>query len=346
MVIKKQGSILIFVLFIMLVLSLLTLSFGYRSSLESRTTRQQLILAQLQAQAESAAAIAISLLQQNTNAYDHRAELWHSHPPLAGPDWLPDWSATEGQESSDFVTDYQVIDEEGKLNVQYASSTDLEKLGMTPEQIASLFDWIDADDNTQSEGAEEGLYQSLPNPYHAKNGPLEFLEELLLIRGFSLRDYLGEDQNHNQRLDPEEDDGSISEPPDNADGQLQLGWVDLLTCYGAGKINLNTAAQPILETLPLSSEAVGQIVGYRHYDRQSSGSLEDHVFTAETDIDQLQGLTETDRQILKEIAVFKSEHFRIFIRSLHLPTGLSYQLQVLMRMNQAEPEILQWKADL
>jgi hypothetical protein len=169
------------------------------------------------------------------------------------------------------------------------------------------------------------------------------LDELLLIRGFSGQDHLGEDANHNLTLDACENDGSLSYPPDDANGRLRLGWIDLLTCVGDGRININTAPEAVLRTLPISPMAVSQILGYRAFDEHSRGELKDHVFRRPSDIEQLQGLTDIDREVLLGLARFESEHFRIFVQARHLPTGLEVNLQVLVRMMSDKPQILQWK---
>jgi general secretion pathway protein K len=51
--------------------------------------------------------------------------------------------------------------------------------------VDSILDWIDTDDLYREHGAENDYYKNLPNPYKAKNGPLDTLEELLLIKGMS-----------------------------------------------------------------------------------------------------------------------------------------------------------------
>ena len=327
---------------VMTVLGLAAISFAYRAGIESRTVRDRVVMIQLKAHAASAVAIALGQLMENTNDFDHHAEPWHTHAPLAAEEWLSGWTEGQAGQASVFITNYQVIDEESKLNVSLASSEALEKLGMSIEQIASFFDWMDSDNVAQAEGAENEYYLVRPQPYYCKNAPLQILDELLLIRGFGPLDYLGEDANHNRILDATENDGSVHYPPDDANGELRLGWVDLLTCVGDGQININTAPQAVLEALPISTDAVDQIVGFRAFDEHSSGNLEDHVFRSQLDIDQLQGLTEIDREALAGIATFNSTHFRIFVQSVHLPTGLRYHLQVLVRTGQ-KPEILQWK---
>ncbi|HET6429936.1 MAG TPA: hypothetical protein VM389_11065 [Phycisphaerae bacterium] len=344
---RRRGSLLVAVLFVMSVLSLAAVSFAYRSALCRRSVRDRCLIRQLRLQAESAARIALARLAEDVNDFDHPAEPWRMHGALAAEDWLAAWGPDDSGWASGgrFEADYVVIDEEGKLNVRYASGEDLRKLGMTPGAIAGLFDWIDGDDATASEGAETPYYLGRSPPYRCKNAPLELLEELVLIRGFSPSDYWEEDADHDGVLDPNENDGGLSAPDDDADGRLRQGWVDLLTCAGDGRINLNSAPPAVLETLPLSDGAVRQIVGFRAFDERSSGQLTDHAFRSAEDIDQLQGLTDADREVLKRAGKFRSEFFRIFVRTRHVMTDLHVELEVLARRAEGgsgPPEILLW----
>jgi hypothetical protein len=302
------------------------------------------VSAALRCQAESAVAVAMARLAGNTNDFDHLAEPWHTHGPLAAEGLQPERSTGTDGAPPEFVTDYQVIDEEGKLNVLYASSEDLARLGLSAAQIASLFDWMDGDDIVQAEGAEGAFYEDGSLPHQCKNSPVEVLEEILLIKGFGLRDWYGEDADHDRTLDPCENDGSMSEPLDDADGVLRPGLADLLTCVGDGKININTAPAEVLDTLPLSNGAVDQIVGFRSFDENSSGSLEDHVFRSAEDIVSLQGLTPSDKSVLSAVCRFRSEHFRIYVQARDTRMGLSCCLEVLVRVVGNRPTMVQWKA--
>lgn len=149
-------------------------------------------------------------------------------------------------------------------------------------------------------------------------------------------------------LDPEENDGlangalDIGNNPDNADGVLQPGLIDLLTVRGDGKINLNTAPRSVLATLPISDDAVDQMVGFRAFDRNSRGSLDDHVFRSAEDIQTLNGLTDTDRDVLVSLSRFTSDYYRIHVQSWHRPTGLRHHLEVLVHVSDAEPGVLAW----
>ena len=337
----SKASILILVLFVMVVLSMVALSFAYRAGLESRLVAHRAVMTRLRAHAFSAAAIAMARLVENSNDFDHPAEPWCPHQPLATEGWLPDWSEDQARRRADFVTDYRVIDEDGKLNVLFASSEALEGLGMSVEQVAGLFDWMDADDIPRSEGAEADYYRLLPNPYRCKNKPLEFLEELLLIRGFGATDYYGE--HYDRQMRTYEDEYTRGSSSETGYGTVPIGWVRLLTCVGDGRINLNTAPVAVLDTLPLSEGAVDQITGFRDFDENSSGRLEDHAFRSDGDVDQLQGLTEIDKDVLRLVGKFSSEYFRILVHSRHLKTGLEYRLEALVRMRGNRPEILRWK---
>ena len=48
-----------------------------------------------------------------------------------------------------------------------------------------MLDWIDPDNNQHVGGAESDYYESLDPPYQAKDGPMDDLSELLLVRGIT-----------------------------------------------------------------------------------------------------------------------------------------------------------------
>ncbi len=103
--------------------------------------------------------------------------------------------------------------------------------GMTLEISEAIFDWIDEDTDLREHGAENEYYQTLTPPYECKNGKLETLDELLLIRDITPQVLFGEDANRNGLLDPNENDGPLTAPFDNADGFLDRGWSAYLTVY-------------------------------------------------------------------------------------------------------------------
>lgn len=107
--------------------------------------------------------------------------------------------------------------------------------GMTYELADAILDFIDDDETPRTYGCESEYYGGLQPAYSSKNSPLESLDELLLVRGVTPEYLYGEDVNRNGLLDPNENDGDASWPPDNADGALQFGWSAYLTVFGREK---------------------------------------------------------------------------------------------------------------
>ena len=150
---------------------------------------------------------------------------------------------------------YGLTDEASKLNVNTATEEMLGKVpGFTSSLTQALLDFLDPDDTPRPEGAEQEYYDALPSPYKVFNGPLSTLDELLLVRGFTPQILYGEDANLNFTLDPNEDDGDQSWPPDNTDGKLNAGLYPLLTVAsydldqtsdGIPRVNLNDPQDPI-----------------------------------------------------------------------------------------------------
>ena len=147
--------------------------------------------------------------------------------------------------------EYGVTDEAGKINLNSASLEMLLKLpGMTSELAASIIDWRDEDSEISTGGAENEYYLALSEPYDCKNGPLETVDEILLIKGASEDLLYGEDTNLNGVLDDHENDGDNSEPSDNRNGRLDTGFYDYVTVYsveanvdseGSQRLNINEA---------------------------------------------------------------------------------------------------------
>jgi len=112
--------------------------------------------------------------------------------------------------------------------------------GMTEQIADAILDWIDEDDEPREFGAEVSHYSSLVPAYAPKNGPLETVEELLLVRGVLPQLLFGFDVNRNGAIDATEVNGDGSQAlastgVDNSDGTLDLGWSAYLTLYSQEK---------------------------------------------------------------------------------------------------------------
>lgn len=117
---------------------------------------------------------------------------------------------------------YGVIDEAGKINLNALLQIDpsgevafdvLMKLrsqlpSMTEEIADAIIDWIDTDDEPRPAGAENAYYSAQTPGYLCKNGPLDSLEELLLVKGMTPELLFGADRNRNGVEDQGENDGN------------------------------------------------------------------------------------------------------------------------------------------
>ena len=152
---------------------------------------------------------------------------------------------------------FGMIDESGKLNLNSILGWGLSDTAnrnllmnlpyMTYDVADAILDWLDTDDTPRQYGTESDYYMSLPQPYHAANGPLASLDELLMVKGVTPALLYGEDLNRNGIMDAGEDI--------NGDGYFDRGWSAYLTVYsnernlqadGTARINVNQQSLPNL----------------------------------------------------------------------------------------------------
>ncbi len=91
-----------------------------------------------------------------------------------------------------------IQDEGGKINVnalvkgtakQSARITQLRELfrikGLDPAPVDAIVDWLDQDDIEEPAGAESAYYERLDRPYRCRNGRMDTLAELHLVKGIT-----------------------------------------------------------------------------------------------------------------------------------------------------------------
>ncbi len=128
--------------------------------------------------------------------------------------------------------------------------------GMTEDVADAILDWMDEDDEPRDYGAESSYYLGLQPPYQAKNGPLDTVEELLLVRGVTPQLLFGTDTNRNGMVDAHEAGPSalpgqatsamLPSTYDLSATSLDRGWSGYLTLYSMEK-NVNASGQPRID---------------------------------------------------------------------------------------------------
>jgi general secretion pathway protein K len=167
-----------------------------------------------------------------------------------GEVWKTDGTPFSGQLGDGTYT-VRIFDESGKININSLPDNLLEQLlrnlvgnlgfeGTALDTIVdSILDWRDKDDLHRLHGAESDYYQSLPNPYKAKNGNFDTLEELLLVKGVTRELLYGVGK--------------------------KKGLFDFLTVHGIiYKINVNAAPKEVLMAIPgMSAEVADALIAFR-----------------------------------------------------------------------------------
>lgn len=168
----------------------------------------------------------------------------------------------------------QIVDCDSKFNINRVIATgndEILKQALTligvdaaevPTIAGSILDWGDPDHNPHMAGAENDFYKSQNPPYFCKDGPIDDLSELLLVKGVTPAIYWGSKSSGARR--------AILNRPVNARSALDepvyaIGLVDLFTALSSGRVNINTASPEVLQLMPeIDSESVPRILNERN----------------------------------------------------------------------------------
>lgn len=268
---RPSGIALIIVMIAVLSLSILAGMYAYSMKVEARLAMNSNNQAELEWMGRSGveAAKYVLALEAQAGGVDSLESVWAGGPgsaaisnsPLAAIH-LP-WTIPLGNGS---VTIEPMIDLERKANINMADDTLLEQAlilmgvdaGQYPTIINSIHDWIDPDDATRVDGAESDYYQSCDPPCEPKNGPIDNLSELLLVKGINEFPEL-----YDLKLAGQMPSRVQKNPRTrlgfNADVPIyQVGLVDLFTPLSSGRININTASAAVLQLVPGVDERAAQ----------------------------------------------------------------------------------------
>jgi general secretion pathway protein K len=226
--------------------------------------------------------------QENRLPYDSLNQIWAGGPG--------DGAETNGPLMGLSMTDYpigdtgtitvKIIDLERKVNVNSAPAVLLQQVltsqGADAGDISavsdSILDWIDADDATRPAGAESDYYQGQSPPYYAKNGPMDDISELLLVKGVTDAMYKGGEDTNNFGGVLQRHKLGFGHAPGEAPSYA-FGLKDVLTPFSSGKVNINTADANVLKLIPgMDQESADAIVKYRAGPDGQEGTADDTPF--------------------------------------------------------------------
>lgn len=149
-----------------------------------------------------------------------------------------------------------IEDLESKANINTADQNILQQaltlVGVDASEIpsisSSVLDWTDPNPDpriTRINGAKSDYYQSLNPPYSAKNGPIDDLSELLLVKGIRDQPEIYSADYRPAAFQKVDRFGRTVEAP-----TYRVHLVDLFTPISSGRINVNTASPEVLQLIP------------------------------------------------------------------------------------------------
>lgn len=238
---RRRGVVLIAVLIVVVLLSLAAYQFGDLMLAEYKTSNSAHRNIQARAFADSGIHFAAAVLSNSDNITNIlNGNPWNNPQVFRGksvsgdgdtgrftliaPPDPDDTSGTAGNR-------YGVSDEGAKINLNALMKIDssgqlahdmLMKLPNMTEEIAnSIIDWMDPDSDARTGGAENDYYSGLSPPYRCKNGPIDSIDELLLVKGVTSDLLYGADLNRN----------GVQDADESADLGFDRGWSAFLTVH-------------------------------------------------------------------------------------------------------------------
>jgi len=282
---RRQGSILIGLLWCVVLLSLLVVGVLHTARMNlmvgknygDRIQARYLALAGI----EKAKALLYKNARERTrNGKHHDGELYNSpaqfREVVLGRGTFSVLRRARADEGSGVA--YGVGDEESRLNVNTASADQLAKLpNLTPDIATAILGWRGGG---QTAAAEADYYASLQPPSQPRNAPFETVRELLLVRGVTPELFLRQDVHQNGMTEISDDAPSDATRFENVPADDNLGWAGVLTvdsavkdvnAAGEARVNVQSADENKLATIRgFTPEIARAITAYRGQNRFQS----------------------------------------------------------------------------
>ena len=331
---RKDGSALIMALWVVGILSMLVTAFAFDAQIESRITSSYRKRRKADYLAISGIEIAEMLMNKSEEISKNNSDEEEDDPWYKQAKRLAEGSGITGfrHKLGDGVIILDIVSEPARRNVNILKQDDWEAMldvGGIPEDtwpvlIDSVLDWTDKDNEERMDGAEtEDYYSRLKPSYKARNGRMDTVEELLLIRGFSRKILYG---------------GNINPSFDDEEPVMIRGFADLLTTYGDGKVNVNAASLDVLLTLPgMDMDMANGIIMEREGWVDDEGDSEANPFLNVNDL--FARIPDMD-MALKRYVTTSSKIYRI--TAIGEVSGVRREIWTIVRHSKKKLTYLRW----
>lgn len=304
---RQNGAALVVALWTVLILSLLIGGLAYEMHVEAGITSHARKRMKAQVAARGGVEYAKFLLAKSfeSNAFEEGEQEKEDLRILAKNLGRGIGVAGTAVAMGDSKAVVDILPEAGRRNVNKLADEDWEELldlaGVPeekwPDLIDCFMDWTDPGDEHRLNGAEEDDAYYKDQGYKPKNAPLDTVDELMLIKGFTPAIVYG------------------GPPPDPKSEPLR-GIAHLLTTFGDGKVNVNTASREVLLTLTAANGkmmddwVVDDILKYRLGDdglpnTKDDGfdSVQDAIGKSGMDASLADKISVADRQFVRVVSI-------------------------------------------
>jgi type II secretory pathway component PulK len=247
----------------------------------------------------------------------------------------------------------KIIDQERRFNINIADRNILHQgmnlVGVDSAEASSIvsciLDWRDPDDQRQPNGAESDYYLSLKHPYYAKNGVLDNINELLLVKGITPDIFWGP---NGPRDTLDATTAEVASEPILQAGDAYagpVGLVDLFSVIGERQVNVNTASAAVLQLFPgIDDNIANGIIQARAGPDGVEGNEDDTPFRNPGELVNVAGIGQQGMQRLIPFFSVRSITFEVHVRAKIANSQREY-VSLLRRVSGRDVQILyfHWK---
>ena len=314
------GIALIIVMLVILVLAMLAGGFAYSVKVETTLARNASLDYDFEWLGRSGVELARYVVAEQAKIpnepYDALNQKW-AGGPMGTNEALAAVSLT-GVQLGPGKFSVKLTDCERKFNINSADplilAQALKLCGVDTSEASqisdAILDWIDPDDQPRLSGAESDYYLGLNPPYQAKNGPLDDLTELMLIRGVSPDMFFGTDLS---KLDVPRSVTGRALVVSKYTGPIYTNALrDMFTTTSVRAVNLNTASALVLQMIPGVDAATAQAIIARRAGLDGVDGTEDDVpFRVPAELAGVPGFSPQGVQVLGRLFSVRSATFEV-----------------------------------
>jgi general secretion pathway protein K len=317
---RQQGIALIIVMLVIAVLSVLAAGFAFSMRVENKLARNAQYEAEMLWLAWSGVELSRYVLGQQLTipgeqTYTALNQVWAGGPGGTN-DLLSEIQLENIPLGSGHIT-VRIEDIERTFNINIAAPETIERalelVGVdlldSGTIIAAIEDWRDPDELTRIGGAESDHYLALPRPHWAKDGPIDHLTELLLVRGVTPAIFWGPGRVEENEPNPWPPQRQSNFPILDQTGPV--GLVDLFNTASARReVNINTASAAVLQLLPgIDANLAAGILELRAGPDGIDGTTQDTPFHTVGELINVPGMMPQFVQQLQRLCTVQSRSF-------------------------------------